>query len=93
MVCVDVRWRWAGDCVVSDVRRQVRGRNWPSVLLRARLLVDYVRSYRQHLSQPASDTAEAKLRRDTTETELELAELQVPFEKPAPPNLTLLNLT
>ena len=86
-------WQCAGQCVISDIRKNWKGRNWETVMQRVSDVLAYVRSYKEHLSNPAGICAsESKLLRDRIESELELEELQIlrsiamkQIEKCAPP--------
>ena len=70
------RWTFATRCVLNDVRRRFRGRNWTFALQRARDVVSYVRSFKEHLLNPVSVSSESKLQRERIEGELDLEELQ-----------------
>ena len=69
------RWTFASRCVLNDVRRRARGRNWTFASQRARDIVSYVRSFKEHLLNPVGVSSESKLQRERIEGELELEEL------------------
>lgn len=70
-------WIFACQCVVAEVRKKNRGRNWTFATERARDIVSYVRLFKEHLLNPAIVTADSKLQRERMESELELEELQM----------------
>lgn len=71
------RWKFAYQCVLSDIRKKNRGRNWSFLNQRVRDILTYVRSYKEYLIHPAAMPVEAKLERERIELEFELEELQI----------------
>ena len=71
------QWKFAGQCIISEIRKRNRSRNWPFVINRAKEIALYVRIFKEHLLNPIGVTAESKLHRERIESELELEELQV----------------
>lgn len=71
------QWRFATGCVLHDLQKRFRGRNWGHALQRAKDVVLYVRSFKDHLLNPAGVAAETKLQREKLEAELDLEELQI----------------
>ena len=71
------QWRFAGQCVMAEIRKRNQSRNWPFALNRAKEIILYVRSFKDHLLNPIGVTAESKLHRERIESELDLKELQV----------------
>lgn len=71
------QWIFAGQCVLSEIRKRNRCRNWAFALNRAKEIQLYVRSFKEHLLNPIGVTAESKLHREKIESELELEELQI----------------
>ena len=71
------RWKFACQCILSDIRKKNRGRNWSFVNQRVRDILMYVRSYKDYLMQPAAMTIESKLERERVELEMDLEELQI----------------
>lgn len=70
-------WKFAGQCILSEIRKRSQCRNWSFALNRAREITLYVRSFKEHLLNPIGVTAESKLHRERIELELELEELQI----------------
>lgn len=71
------RWKFAYQCVLSDIHKKNRGRNWSFLNQRVRDILTYVRSYKDYLTHPAGVALEAKLERERIELEFELEELQI----------------
>ncbi len=71
------QWKFAGQCIISEIRKKNRSRNWFYTVNRAKEISMYVRSFKEHLLNPIGVTAESKLHRERIESELELEELQV----------------
>lgn len=71
------QWRFAGQCVIAEIKKRNQSRNWPFAINRAKEIILYVRSFKDHLLNPIGVTAESKLHRERIESELDLEELQV----------------
>lgn len=71
------RWRFVKSWVQHHVQKRLRGRNWPYALQRAKDIVLYVRSFKDHLLNPSGVAAETKLHREKLEAELDLEDLQI----------------
>lgn len=71
------QWKFAGQCILSEIRGRNQSRNWTFVINRAREISQYVRSFKEHLLNPTGATAESKLFREQMESELDLNELQM----------------
>uniref|UniRef100_A0A0P6FFD1 Vacuolar protein sorting-associated protein 13D n=1 Tax=Daphnia magna TaxID=35525 RepID=A0A0P6FFD1_9CRUS len=71
------QWRFSVNCIIAEIRKKNQSRNWPFVIRRAKEIVLYVQSFKEHLLNPIGSTAESKLQRERIESELELQELQV----------------
>lgn len=71
------QWEFSANCIIAEIRKRNQCRNWPFAICRAKKIVLYVQSFKEHLLNPIGVTAESKLQRERIEMELELQELQV----------------
>jgi hypothetical protein len=70
------QWKFAGDCIIAEIKKKRRVENWPFVIQRSREIIMYVRYYKEHLTNPTR-SAVIKPELERMESDFELEELLV----------------